>query len=82
MIKSNQSNPNNDISYETIEYKHRTCAGKNCKNIAKHHLMLVFIKRSGWFCENCRQSLQEDGLVESVFKESAIGRSENNFGKV
>jgi hypothetical protein len=74
--RSNSDNQNTVTGYNL------SCAGKNCKNIAKYHLMLVLIKRSGWFCENCRQSLQEDGLVESVFKESAIGRSENNFGKV
>ena len=78
----NQPISNNNIHYDAKEYKHRTCAGKNCKNIAKHHLMLVLIKRSGWFCENCRQSLQEDGLVEFIFKEGVMMGGENIFGEV
>jgi hypothetical protein len=77
----NQYQSNSDDQNSVTGYN-LSCAGKNCKNITKHHLMLVLIKRSGWFCANCRQSLQEDGLVESVFKESTIMNGDNNFGKV
>jgi hypothetical protein len=63
----NQYQSNSDDQNSVTGYN-LSCAGKNCKNIAKYQLMLVLIKRSGWFCENCRQSLQEDGLVESMLK--------------
>jgi len=66
-MEYNQYQSNSDDQITITEYN-LSCAGKNCKNIAKYHLMLVLIKRSGWFCENCRQSLQEDGLVESMLK--------------
>jgi hypothetical protein len=57
-------NANNDFKIQ--EYK--ACAGRKCNNIAKHFLTIVLIKKSGWFCEKCKQSLQADDLVESIVK--------------
>jgi hypothetical protein len=42
----NQYQSNSDDQNSVTGYN-LSCAGKNCKNITKHHLMLVLIKRSG-----------------------------------
>jgi hypothetical protein len=61
-------NESNSDDQNTVTGYNLTCGGKNCRNVARHHLTLVLIKRSGWFCDSCSQSLQEDGLVESMLK--------------
>ncbi len=62
---NNQPRPNNDIQYEPTEYKHRTCAGLHCNNVPTHYLKIALIKKSGWFCDSCKQALEEDNLLES-----------------
>lgn len=78
-MNNNQSTSNNNIHQEDKEYKHKSCAGLRCNNIPIHYLKLAVIKRSGWFCKNCSQDLQKDGLVESILKESRITGDEDNF---
>ncbi len=56
-------NINNDS--KALEYK--TCAGKNCNNIAIHLLTIVLIKQSGWFCSDCKKSLLKEGLIDQQF---------------
>jgi hypothetical protein len=70
--ESNSNDPCTVIKYNFF------CAGKNCKNVPMYNLKLVLIKRSGWFCENCTQDLQENGLVESITDKRT--RGENNLG--
>ena len=48
---------------------YKTCAGRNCNNIARYLLSIVLIKQSGWFCEKCSHGLQEAGLIENVIDE-------------
>jgi len=67
-------NANNNFKVQ--EYK--TCAGRNCNNIANHFLTIVLIKQSGWFCEKCSHALQEDGLIESVIDEHMKDRKGGN----
>jgi hypothetical protein len=58
-----QCDPSNTDHYEFKEYK--TCAGRECNNIGKNHLMILFINKSGWFCDSCRDSLVNLKLVKS-----------------
>jgi hypothetical protein len=58
----NQSKSSNNVFYELNEYK--TCAGRFCNNAATHCLKIVLVKKSGWFCDSCRQDLEENGLVD------------------
>ena len=47
----------------TTESRVKICAVKDCKNKAMNYLRLVYTSRWGWFCNSCRQSLSEEGLV-------------------
>ena len=74
MISLNVNN-----NFKVQEYK--VCAGRNCDNIAKNLLSIVLIKQSGWFCEKCSHSLQEDGLIESVIDDPMKDKTGGNkFG--
>jgi hypothetical protein len=65
----NTHRPNNDILYNATKYN-LCCAGINCINTPKYLLRFLWIERSGWFCENCKQFLQKVGLVESIICEN------------
>ena len=68
----NQPTSDNNIHIENIEYKHKTCAGLRCNNVPTYYLKVALIKKSGWFCDTCRQNLQEDDLVEFIFKDDVV----------
>ena len=71
---------NSDIDFKVQEYK--VCAGRNCNNIARYFLTIVLIKQSGWFCSQCKNSLQEDGLIEYVIDEHIEEKTgESNLDK-
>jgi hypothetical protein len=79
---NNQPISNNNISYKTTEYKHKTCAGLHCKNTPTHYLKLAVIKRSGWFCHTRTQNLQKESLVEAIFNDNVETGGESSFGEV
>ncbi|MDR4492432.1 MAG: hypothetical protein R2685_16305 [Candidatus Nitrosocosmicus sp.] len=39
-------------------------AGKNCSNKGTHQLKIIYINKTGWFCDSCKQDLIKLGLVE------------------
>jgi hypothetical protein len=39
------------------------CAGKNCDNIAKNRLKILYLNREGWFCQKCANDLIKEDLV-------------------
>ena len=43
---------------------YKRCAGKGCSEPGIHHLKVLFINKSGWFCDKCKNSLVEDKLVD------------------
>lgn len=44
--------------------KYKECAGKNCKSQGVHYLKVAFLNQFGWFCEDCKNGLIGDRLVE------------------
>jgi len=44
--------------------KSRICAGRNCRNVSTYFLKIVLVKKSGWFCDSCKQDLEDNGLVD------------------
>jgi hypothetical protein len=68
-MKYNQNASNNNIQYNITEYKTSpyTCDGRGCHNIATHCLKISFVKQLCWFCSSCKQSLEEDNLIDSSF---------------
>jgi hypothetical protein len=57
-----QSSANNNVNQESKEYK-TICAGLHCNNAPTNYLKLALIKKSGWFCNECKHDLEENGLV-------------------
>ena len=39
------------------------CARNGCSNKGIHLLSVLYINREGWFCEGCKQELEDAGLV-------------------
>jgi hypothetical protein len=63
MQKDNQVISNN-ISYKDVaEYK--TCALRDCYNKGENHLKIIYIEKSGWFCDNCTRELKKAGFILS-----------------
>jgi hypothetical protein len=50
--------------YGLQEYKQ--CAGMGCKNRAIHQLEVLYIKKLGWFCSECKISLVASELVKEM----------------
>jgi hypothetical protein len=50
--------------YEVQRYKE--CAGMGCRNRAICQLEVRYIKKIGWFCDNCKGSLIADGLANEI----------------
>ena len=53
---------NYNIDNNVQEYKE--CAGKNCKNYGKYKLIVKYIHKFGWFCNDYKKDLQEMDLID------------------
>jgi hypothetical protein len=64
------------IKLDTLtEYKE--CAGKGCHNVGIHYLEIIFLNKSGWFCEQCGSDLIVSGLAKGL----GLGSGENIWQK-
>ena len=61
-MENNQESSNNIIDNNIQGYN--ICAGKGCNNIGKNHLKILFINKSGWFCEFCKEDLINLKLIQ------------------
>jgi hypothetical protein len=52
----------NSIKHIAIE-EFKRCAAKGCSNPGIHEMQILFLGRKGWFCEQCKDSLMQDGLL-------------------
>jgi hypothetical protein len=41
----------------------KECAGKGCKNIARHKLKIKYIQKIGYFCDSCKDDLLYEELA-------------------
>jgi hypothetical protein len=57
------------------EYKE--CAGKGCQDAGSYYLKIIYLNKSGWFCELCRNDLMLSGLV----KGPSLGNDEDIWQK-
>ena len=60
-MENNQSFSNNPIDKELYEYK--DCAGRGCNSRGINLLNIIYIKKSGWFCNACAEEMRESGLI-------------------
>ena len=56
------STSNNNIDNANKEYN--PCAGKSCDAYGKYQLKILYINKTGWFCDSCAQTLKKLKLVE------------------
>lgn len=47
----------NKQSSECEKSIHRLCSGRKCARIAKNLLMISYIKKAGYFCDECAHDL-------------------------
>jgi hypothetical protein len=50
-MQNNQQLSNNTTDNNSEEYK--MCARLGCSSIGRNRLKIIYIKKSGWFCDNC-----------------------------
>lgn len=43
------------------------CAGLNCNKIGMYRLKIIYIDKTGLFCNNCKTELEKCGLVSKSF---------------
>ena len=46
-----------------IPAEYKTCARNGCSNPAEYRLTIIYLNKTGWFCELCKNELIEDGLA-------------------
>lgn len=46
-----------------IKKRPKGCAGKNCANAAIYSLTIIYLNKIGWFCNDCKNELINEGLV-------------------
>jgi len=56
---------NNKIKEQSREYKDDddNCAGLYCNSVGIHRLKIIYIEKTGLFCENCKTELEKCGLI-------------------
>lgn len=63
-MTNNHPVSNNTINHKIIEYKHKPCIARNCKNLGDHYLKILYLNKSSWFCDSCKKDLLDLKLVE------------------
>lgn len=48
---------------QKVYQEYKECAGKACSNPGIYYLKVLYLGKSGWFCNSCKDSLSADGLV-------------------
>ena len=62
-MENNLPVPNNNVNREAAEYKHKTCAGWDCKNDQTHFFKMTLLIGSTWFCDYHKKLLEKDGWI-------------------
>jgi hypothetical protein len=47
----------------TLHRAYNKCSGKGCINIGKTLLEIVYIHKTGYFCDSCSEDLLDHGLA-------------------
>ena len=61
-MQDKQSFPDNSIDKAIQEFN--PCAGRECSNVGKNHLKVLFINKFGWFCDYCKDDLINLKLIQ------------------
>jgi hypothetical protein len=41
----------------------QTCTAKGCSEPGIYEMEVLFLKRKGWFCQQCKDRLRSEGLL-------------------
>ena len=44
----------------------KKCAGNGCSKIGIHPVTIVYINKTGWFCESCKNLIEREGLADKL----------------
>ena len=55
--------PESTLKTESMQLQHKLCARLGCSSQGEYPLTIIYVKKVGLFCEECRRELVEDGLV-------------------
>jgi hypothetical protein len=50
-------------NFNNHTFKDTTCAIRGCNNQGTNFLRIVYVDKSGWFCDKCTIELEQDELV-------------------
>jgi len=59
-----------DFNNKNLIGPYKECAGRGCSKKGVNHLKILFVNRSGWFCDSCKDTLVSNGLADEAIKES------------
>jgi hypothetical protein len=51
------------MSVTKLSQSYKPCAAKGCSRSGIHEMEILFLGRTGWFREQCKDSLVHDGLL-------------------
>ena len=51
------------LKTESMAIQYKSCARLGCLSQGEYPLTVIYLKKVGLFCEECRRELIEDGLV-------------------
>lgn len=52
-----------NTSQQNLTHSYKTCTAKGCTSPGIYEMEILFLGRTGWFCEQCKDSLTHDGLL-------------------
>lgn len=56
----------------------KVCAGKECQKKGIHSLKILYLHKSGWFCDYCKNNLLDAGLVYETNANMFCNTDESN----
>jgi hypothetical protein len=48
---------------QDLTQRYKTCAARDCSNHAVYCMEILYLGKTGWFCEHCKNNLIADGLL-------------------
>ena len=59
---------NNISTHENNAQGSKSCYGRICKNQGTNLLNIIYINKTGWFCDDCKNELVNLNLTEKIEK--------------
>ena len=63
---NNTISEDNNLDLTISESYKKQCSGKGCTKIAKNLLLILFVNKKGYFCDECTRNLLTEQLAVSL----------------